>query len=754
MKKPTPPTENQWNACGRDIRVTRVVRADVFDPEKEKQALCEGRGEGGFRLLSSGDVPSHATRFRACLVGTGLRVSVLAFSSRSHGEEEAVELLLDPLADGIGHLQFGAGSSGHTYETTHWPYRDPERTGMGMPEWSVTVEKEEHGEDVLWFYFFSVDCREFELGASMGLNLCRSLCYSGENSSWNLVSGIGFPDAGCFGRLWLDDTPMPEAAETEGEMAEGKKRALQLQGTYDWPDNVGSVAYTLDDLRREMAWYRDCGLERVYWLDYIDYSQWSDRVGGRWGRNIESTQESFGSKDFLPGAVEAARAAGLEFITIFKPFDLYPKERVSDTDQNFSFRRNPAWAVSPDQPLESLCLYASDDRPWPFDPDTLELWISEDNETYRQWEEPIELSEEVVERADSVWTPTGPQEGRGTRSVRRLVLRGLTELKAPFFALRWSGQQGAWRNRLYRMVELRGPDGAFCPLRLDPRDSMPGAGFDLVGRTANAPSWGRSDTGMDRIVRLDGPEGAIGFSRRPDTHLPAMFEPMFPEVRDYFLGRLRRGIEAGADGVSVRIAHHVGCDDWLSFMFAEPVLKAFRERIGRDPEPCNGDFTRIRRLRGEAYTGFLREASKMARAAGKKFTHHLENRMLAPPEYDTYLQIHWDWETWIREGLLDEVDLKYIGPDHRDCRERIVPLCREHGVKVNWITPDPEPRWKGRSIHEAPLLIDRARKGGMDGINLYELWLYHRMTDRGTPMARGCGEAIIRGMNKRIEETK
>jgi hypothetical protein len=235
-------------------------------------------------------------------------------------------------------------------------------------------------------------------------------------------------------------------------------------------------------------------------------------------------------------------------------------------------------------------------------------------------------------------------------------------------------------------------------------------------------------------------------------HLPGFLEPCFPQVRAFWLDKMRRGLRAGADAVSVRIAHHVGCVDWLAHAYADPALEAFRERTGREPEPSSRDAALLRRIRGDAYTRFVREASAMAREAGRSFIHHVENRMLMPPELDCYCQIHWDWRTWIREGLVDEVDLKYIGPDHPDCYEEIVPLARRHGVRVNWISADPEPRSKPRSIRESPLLVDRARAAGLDGINLYELWLYRRMTDRGVPMTRGSGEAIIREMRRRIDE--
>jgi len=229
-------------------------------------------------------------------------------------------------------------------------------------------------------------------------------------------------------------------------------------------------------------------------------------------------------------------------------------------------------------------------------------------------------------------------------------------------------------------------------------------------------------------------------------YLPGFLDCSHAAAQDFFLAKLRRGLRAGADGISLRLAHHVGCVDWLSYMWAEPVLAEFRRQTGRDPEPCNEDYTRGRTIRGAFYTQFLRRASAMARKAGKTFIHHLENRMLAPADADCYCQIYWDWRQWMREGLVDEIDLKYIGPDHSACTEEILPLAKRLGIRVNWISAEGEPRSRPRSLNESELLVERARAAGLDGINLYELWLYRRMTTHGHPVTRGGGEAIVRKM--------
>ena len=48
-------------------------------------------------------------------------------------------------------------------------------------------------------------------------------------------------------------------------------------------------------------------------------------------------------------------------------------------------------------------------------------------------------------------------------------------------------------------------------------------------------------------------------------------------------------------------------------------------------------------------------------------------------------------------------------------------------------------------------MATQAMSCGLDGMNLYELWLYRRMTDGGYPMTRGSGEAIIRALRRHLD---
>ena len=83
------------------------------------------------------------------------------------------------------------------------------------------------------------------------------------------------------------------------------------------------------------------------------------------------------------------------------------------------------------------------------------------------------------------------------------------------------------------------------------------------------------------------------------------------------------------------------------------------------------------------------------------------------------MDIHWDWRTWLAEGLADSVTMQDIWPQTRFARE-ILQQTRPRGIPVIfcpyannlWLRPGGEricANW-----------IRLAREGGFDGYQLYE----------------------------------
>jgi hypothetical protein len=126
----------------------------------------------------------------------------------------------------------------------------------------------------------------------------------------------------------------------------------------------------------------------------------------------------------------------------------------------------------------------------------------------------------------------------------------------------------------------------------------------------------------------------------------------------------------------------------------------------------------LRKLRGEAYTQFYREARDLAHSYDKPVGLHVSISMDMEPEHGAAMEIHWDWRRWIDEGLADSVTMKEVWPGTRFAQE-ILSHTRPLGVPVIFCPWNSV--WQGagneRVIEE---WIRAAREGGYDGYQFCE----------------------------------
>jgi len=173
-------------------------------------------------------------------------------------------------------------------------------------------------------------------------------------------------------------------------------------------------------------------------------------------------------------------------------------------------------------------------------------------------------------------------------------------------------------------------------------------------------NWGLIfDVGFGRnLVQLDAPytsgrQGLIAFKRGRNKYLPGALCETEPQVREYWLACLKEMLDAGVDGIDFRVENHgTHTDFYDEYGFNDAVLEECAHRGKSDLET-------IAQVRGEAYTSFLRDAKGMIASRGKRMRINLNidwfrpnppaSRQLAYPA-----NIHFDWKTWVREGLLDE----------------------------------------------------------------------------------------------------
>ena len=536
----------------------------------------------------------------------------------------------------------------------------------------------------------------------------------------------------------------------------GSRRDSQfsLCMTYDIPDNLTHNFYTPDRLRNEMAKLAGWGIEKLYWLDYTGFPtfwQWL-----RWKTTSAQTVRHGG--DVLKLAVDTAHGLGLEFIGLLKPFDIgfnspeflkgsqsklldLERKPVSavpeiESHQEWTMQANPAWSVPVSYPVTSLEFFSR--RPLKeLSAGDVRLWVSADNSKYRRYRKPFSLKQGEASRPHYRWTPDGKSPEKGRVKNWFIELGGL-KLDQPFVAIEVRGPDIRLVNQAFVFAESCDSAGADVPLTVSTSGDLD-EGFEFWREW---PSWNNRTERILEDYVWDGRPIGIALEKMPN--LPTLLEPSFEGARQIWLGRLRTLLQAGADGVGVRtLCHHNACLEWLPYAFADPVRRAFQDRHGREPECREGDYEEVRRIRGDYYTQFLRDAKALTSSYGKKLAVHFEMGIDVPPHLDTRMQLHLDWERWLDEGIMDEIYLKFWSAQSPFIHEKVLPAARRRGIPVT-ICDRNGFLHANRGIELAERLVREAYEAGYSGYTFYEAADYIQLNPEGVPTPVGHAEAAIR----------
>lgn len=537
-----------------------------------------------------------------------------------------------------------------------------------------------------------------------------------------------------------------------------------LEVTVDIFDDLIRAPFNQKMFNDLFAEFRAWGVRRCHWIHC------GERRDGFWdhcpfgaAQNAAKTFDAVG--DMLPAAVRAAHAQGIELIGLIKPLELglrwsygegTPEARargrvpriggpvswicrfVPEHPELLTVRRPGTCGEAINSVFDRIDLVKEDDRPAAFTVEQVELLVSDDNATYHPYNGPMQREEVIEEYPVYVHTPSGGKPSGAARRCRVMRLKGL-DLRQKYFALAVPEGRSSFTNTLVNLLHVFGEKGEERRLtyanqrRWDEAERLQDfrrAGFEFdhyFGTPTNCFA------GYDVITEpwtLDGREGFIGIARGKDPGPLAHFSPFFPAAREIWLGWAREALDAGADGVEFRVRNHHSDFAWAEYGFEAPMVEAFRTRYGVDLLSTD-DFDRaaFRRLRGEAYTQFYREARRLARARGKSMGLHVSITMDMEPEEGAAMETHWDWRTWLDEGLADSVTMKEVWPGTWFAEE-ILARTRARGIPAIFSPYNVNPR--GPEL--IPIVDDHirnARQGGYGGYQFYECAAAVRATPDG-----------------------
>lgn len=487
-----------------------------------------------------------------------------------------------------------------------------------------------------------------------------------------------------------------------------QKQRFILSVTVDFPDDVRYGIYNLDRIDEMMSRLKGMGVSRVYWLYYGD-----NESSSYWATNyFSATQMKYGQEAIdnlgepLRAAVPIAHKYGIEIYGVLKPYNTGVSRSIPEGSPDskgkvlskiggfiedaipftvsYPYTRMKRRSVPANLDLDkvSVCrikLTKSDKSPTRIKHENLEIWVSSDNYQYERIQvrfdvrETVEVSSsEVVDYYGNVVTPKGAP-------VRSLILDGL-ELDDKYILVTTNFEDGTpdFINTAINMIQVYGPEGDALPIVVANRSGMGHSNRDFRGDGLDFDNgFGLQQTFLD-VNNSNGPTsrddgdwwretangGVIGFALGKNEFLPATPCEVYPEVRKLWDGWVERIIDAGVDGIDVRVSHHGSLvNEPYEYGFNDPVVHEFVLRHGHSPTNSVEDMKLLASLRGEHFTEFLKVTSHKVRLAGAKMQCHVHTEAFRTDVCHGQLMgfpanINFAWKDWISGGFVDGVTLR------------------------------------------------------------------------------------------------
>jgi len=558
------------------------------------------------------------------------------------------------------------------------------------------------------------------------------------------------------------------------QVTEGTKSPFRLEALVDFPDDALETVITPAHVDAMMVTLHEMGVTRVSWGYYGDGHggyMLPSGLSDQW-RNYADTLKAL--ENPLRVAVESAHRHGLELYAYYKPYETGPGISLPDGSPEAKafgrIRQQGGWLTwmdpfvvdhpnlrirhKPDDsikdisniPICAIKLAKKDDSPTRITKEHLQIWSSQLDYHYQQLSVDFTFHEAVEPSSEEVRDLNGDLITKKGAPVRTLTLSGF-RLTDPYILVTtdFSDGQPDFENTGTNLLvafdehneEIPGVfatgGGVWEANRVDFRNC--GLIFDM--------GFGRSIVHLD-TSNTSGRQGIIAFTRGRNEYLPGALCETEPQVCDFWLSCIREMLDAGVDGVDFRVENHgTHTDYYEDYGFNDVVLQECARRGQTDNET-------IAKVRGDAYTNFLRQAKHLITSNGKRMRINLNidwfrpdpppARRLAYPA-----NIHYDWKRWVDEGLLDEgilrmFQLPFDTVFSDSIAAEMIASCEKKGIPLTvnrYVNPN------------YPVEFKRVRQDGrFSGFILYETASYLRFNDKGECVLKNDVVAEIRKMMK------
>jgi hypothetical protein len=513
------------------------------------------------------------------------------------------------------------------------------------------------------------------------------------------------------------------------------RTGFPLEVTVDFNDDLIPTPWTQKTFDALFTELKSWGTSKVSWIDLgREVDHYFDHGPYKIGEHGRQTFKNVG--DIFTCAVKTAHAHGMELYGLFKPYDMaiagitvppnHPdagaKNRIRQIGGSLGWatkmacenrglmmsRKPGAYGAAVNEVWTRIDLVKDDDAADGIGLADVSFIVSGDNDRYYAYEGPVKASEAVEEYPVYKSTPSGPVATGVKRRVRVLRFEGL-KISEPFMAIQVKGIAGSSRtfaNRLCDLIHVFGEKGEETRMTYGftarkaghvamfdaPAGSVqkavvgPEGGFEF-NRYPGAPSEAAT-SGADPIIApiaLDrGAVSYIALAKGKDRSPVAAMSPCFKETRELWMGWIKAMLDSGADGIDIRPGGHHSDMAWIEYGFEAPVREEMLKRTGVDIWATDDfDYDVWRRVRGGGYSQFIREASAVVRARGKKLTVHIDGHFDGPPGLGGAMNLVCDWRSWIEEGLIDSITGKSLWPGNVLSRQ-VLEAAHAKGIAVSY----------------------------------------------------------------------
>lgn len=481
--------------------------------------------------------------------------------------------------------------------------------------------------------------------------------------------------------------------------------AKTLHAAIDFGDDIirSNRFYDRQHLDSLMGYLASLGVRRVEWIHHC------------WLAFDETYPLGF---DLEAEAIRAAHRNGLEVVAVIKPFEVihdilphpfalppgaawsslrgqfYEVPSLALSRRDLCLARRPgAW----DQPgpVTAVRLVKNNARPSDLQADDFSLFTSRVNGTWTRYDQPFRVERSVA------WRPLFPKPG--PCSILTLADLNIPETERYIeVRSRRPDAAGEFVNDEESIIELVGTEQRTLPCTPPGILSLHGRWIEFarnptirrmyrslispeveatLGRTAELESWAENmrsyaHKGYPYVPYDFNHHRRVAVARGLDDALPIP-HPIYPEVRAYWLGKVRRFLDLGAAGIDFRHCMHFRQFDLHEYGFNAPVLARTDGSVNT---------AEVARVNGDAYTQLLREAAALTHARQKRFGVHVSSEFLQRADENRYRpfvrNFDFPWENWLHEFCDFAVFRGAMGNRPETVRgmiDRIGLVCREAG---------------------------------------------------------------------------